>query len=165
MKSAFRNHPEGITGASLWVALSGWRKLFTYSHHLSTLSTRTAKLGVFSLLPLSVCIASSKVCSHPIVPANDGTGTIHIQNGDSFEIIGGTLSSDSRNLFHSFTQFNLNAGQTANFLASPEVRNILGRINGGNPSIINGLIQVMGSQANLYLMNPSGFIFWLQFPT
>uniref|UniRef100_A0ACD5H1D3 Filamentous hemagglutinin N-terminal domain-containing protein n=1 Tax=Desertifilum tharense IPPAS B-1220 TaxID=1781255 RepID=A0ACD5H1D3_9CYAN len=41
----------------------------------------------------------------------------------------------------------------------PDVRNILGRINGGDPSIINGLIQVTGSPANLYLMNPAGLIF------
>jgi len=35
----------------------------------------------------------------------------------------------------------------------------LGRVVGGDASIINGLIQVSGSNANLYLMNPAGIIF------
>ncbi|MDK3162094.1 filamentous hemagglutinin N-terminal domain-containing protein [Kamptonema cortianum] len=72
---------------------------------------------------------------------------------------GGRRSSDRSNLFHSFTQFNLDRNQSALFLSPPDVRNILGRINGGDPSIINGLIQVTGSPANLYLMNPAGLIF------
>jgi filamentous hemagglutinin family protein len=62
-------------------------------------------------------------------------------------------------LFHSFTQFGLNQQQIANFLSNPATRNILGRVVGGNPSVINGLIQVTGSNANLYLMNPAGFVF------
>ncbi|TAG86760.1 MAG: filamentous hemagglutinin N-terminal domain-containing protein, partial [Oscillatoriales cyanobacterium] len=48
---------------------------------------------------------------------------------------------------------------TANFLTNPNIQNILGRINGGNPSVINGLIQVTGGNSNLFLMNPSGIIF------
>src|SRR5262249_19078222 len=41
--------------------------------------------------------------------------------------------------------------------------NILGRINGGNPSSIFGMIQTNGPggfpNANLFLMNPNGFLF------
>ncbi|HEY9604208.1 MAG TPA: CHAT domain-containing protein, partial [Allocoleopsis sp.] len=36
---------------------------------------------------------------------------------------------------------------------------ILGRVIGGNPTLINGLIQVTGGNANLYLMNPAGIVF------
>lgn len=32
-------------------------------------------------------------------------------------------------------------------------------MNGGNPSLINGLIQVTGGASNLFLMNPAGIIF------
>ncbi len=35
----------------------------------------------------------------------------------------------------------------------------MGRVTGGNASIINGLIQVTGGNPNLYLMNPAGFLF------
>lgn len=95
----------------------------------------------------------------PITPASDGTGTIVKQNGNQLDISGGSLSGDKGNLFHSFTRFGLNEGQIANFLSNPNIRNILGRINGGDPSFINGLIKVTGGNSNLFLMNPAGIIF------
>ncbi|MGD2182244.1 CHAT domain-containing protein [Lusitaniella coriacea] len=97
--------------------------------------------------------------AQPITPAVDGTGTTIIINGDRFDINGGTLSGDGANLFHSFQEFGLSPNQIANFLATPQLQNILGRIIGGDPSIINGLIQITGGMPNLYLMNPSGIIF------
>ena len=96
--------------------------------------------------------------AQPIIPANDSTGTrIRSQNNRQFNIEGGTQSGE--NLFHSFEQFNLEEGQIANFLSNPNIRNILGRISGGNASYINGLIQVTGGNSNLFLMNPAGIIF------
>lgn len=44
-------------------------------------------------------------------------------------------------------------------MTSPSIRNILGRVTGGNPSIINGLIKVTGGNSNLFLINPAGIIF------
>ncbi|MBW4448482.1 MAG: CHAT domain-containing protein [Spirirestis rafaelensis WJT71-NPBG6] len=94
-----------------------------------------------------------------IVPAPDGTNTIVTPNGNRIDINGGQLSGDKANLFHTFSQFGLNAEQIANFLANPQIQNILGRVVGGDPSIINGKIQVTGSNANLFLMNPAGIVF------
>ena len=91
--------------------------------------------------------------------ANDSTGTVVNQTGNQFNIQGGTLSGDGGNLFHSFQDFNLSPSQVANFLSQPGIDNILGRIVGGNPSVINGLIQVTGGDANLFLMNPAGLVF------
>lgn len=79
------------------------------------------------------------------------------QSGNQFNIEGGTQAGG--NLFHSFEQLNVSPEQVANFLAQPEIQNILGRVVGGNPSVINGLLQVSGGQANLYLMNPAGVLF------
>ncbi|MCT7964423.1 filamentous hemagglutinin N-terminal domain-containing protein, partial [Laspinema sp. D1] len=97
--------------------------------------------------------------TQPIIPAEDGTGTVVSPEGEVFHIQGGTRSSDGGNLFHTFEQFGLNAGQTANFLSNPEIRNILGRVTGVNASYINGLIQVTGGQSNLFLINPAGLVF------
>ena len=97
--------------------------------------------------------------AQPIVPAPDGTNTQVTPDGDRFDIHGGTVSRDRTNLFHSFEQFGLDSGQIANFLAHPEIQNILGRVTGGDPSLINGLIQVTGGDANLFLMNPAGIVF------
>lgn len=95
-----------------------------------------------------------------IIDAPDGTGTvITTPNNQRFDIQGGKVSGDGANLFHSFTNFGLNANQVANFVSNPQIQNILGRVVGGNPSLINGLIQVTGGNSHLYLINPSGFVF------
>jgi filamentous hemagglutinin family protein len=98
--------------------------------------------------------------AQPITPelGSNGTNTvITTPNSNQFDITGGTRSGT--NLFHSFDQFGLNSNQTANFLSSPTIQNILGRVVGGNPSAIHGLIQVSGGQSNLFLMNPAGIVF------
>ena len=120
---------------------------------MKNVSLTVATLGLFS------AIASQPLHAQPITPANDGTGTVVTPNGNRFDIQEGSLSQDGASLFHSFHQFGLDSGQIANFLSLPSIRNILGRVVGGNPSIINGLIQVTGGNSNLFLMNPAGIIF------
>lgn len=111
-----------------------------------------------TMVHLSTTIASNPAWAMPI-PNADGTGTQVNVNGNQFDISGGTLSSDGSNLFHSFEQLNLDANQIANFVSQPNIQNILGRINGGNASIIDGLLQVSGGNSNLFLLNPSGILF------
>ncbi|WP_305884988.1 CHAT domain-containing protein [Oscillatoria sp. HE19RPO] len=119
---------------------------------------RSIYLGWLFTLSLSGIFAIPPSHAQPIVPGND-TKTQVTPNGTTFNIEGGTLSNDGSNLFHTFTEFGLSAGEIANFMSNPQIQNILTRINGGNPSIINGLIQVTGGQSNLFLMNPSGILF------
>ena len=107
----------------------------------------------------SAVSTSPTLVAQAIVPASDGTGTVVSPNGNRYDITGGQQSADGANLFHSFDQFSLYQGQIANFLANPATRNILSRIVGGSPSIVDGTIQVSGGQANLYLLNPAGIIF------
>ncbi|HSL02233.1 MAG TPA: filamentous hemagglutinin N-terminal domain-containing protein, partial [Nitrospiraceae bacterium] len=93
-----------------------------------------------------------------------------------YNITGGTRPGGGVNLFHSFGDFNVPTNNIANFLNSGSVdsaghplgaglptSNILGRIDGGNPSSIFGMIQTNGPggfpTANLFLMNPYGFLF------
>ena len=111
------------------------------------------------VLPAIVILGQERVQAQSVVPAKDGTGTVVTPNGNRIDISGGQLSGDKANLFHSFTQFGLSPQQIANFLSNPHIQNILGRINGGNPSVINGLIQVTGGNSNLFLLNPAGIIF------
>ena len=111
------------------------------------------------LLPSLILVATCGVSpvASQITAASDGTGTVVIVNGDRFNINGGKQAGN--NLFHSFDQFGLSQGQTANFQSNPNISNILGRVVGGNPSVINGLIQVSGANSNLYLINPVGILF------
>lgn len=109
---------------------------------------------------LTIYPQSQIAAAGPIVPAPDGTGTaVTPAPTGRYDITGGTTSRDGANLFHSFTRFGLNSGETANFISNPAVQNILGRVVGGDASLINGLIQVTGGNSNLFLMNPAGIIF------
>ncbi len=130
-------------------------------------SARLRELWLCFIVPLSGVIASgsaglyrtSEAIAQSITPAPDGTGTVVTQDGNRFNISGGAFSGDRANLFQSFQQFGLDSGQIANFVSNPSIRNILGRVVGGNPSTINGLIQVIGGNSNLFLINPAGIVF------
>jgi filamentous hemagglutinin family protein len=115
------------------------------------------RLSVFLLLPwLSTINVNANA---QIVPAADGTGTTTQQNNNRIDISGGQTSAGGANLFHSFSQFNVSPSQIANFISTPNIQNILGRVNGGDASFINGMLQVTGGNSNLFLMNPSGIVF------
>ena len=133
--------------------------LFNRDLHLSKmpLGDRSLAKALLLALPLvaGTCL-STYANPQPIEPAPDGTGTLVTPEGDRFNIHGGTRAGE--NLFHSFDRFGLDASQVANFLSQPGVQNILGRVTGGEASIVNGLLQVAGSHANLFLMNPAGIV-------
>jgi filamentous hemagglutinin family protein len=121
-------------------------------------SDRVSGLSQTLLLGL---LLNGQASQAQIVPAADGTGTmapaIVQPDGTTLYAIGGGTQT-GQNLFHSFQQFNLAPDQVANFLAAPNIQNILGRIGGGDAAVINGLLQVTGN-ANLYLLNPAGMVF------
>ncbi len=117
--------------------------------------TRTRAL--LAILVISELLWPASLSAQPIIPEPNSTGTEVNQNNNTYDITGGVQSSG--NLFHSFQEFGLNNGETANFLSSPEINNILGRVTGGRASIINGLIQVTGGNSNLFLINPAGIVF------
>src|SRR5919202_1329729 len=114
---------------------------------------------LFFIVSLTGTSNAHPALAQPITPASDGTRTQVTQQGNQIDISGGRRSRDGANLFHSFQQFGLDAGQIANFISNPAIRNILGRVKGGDASLINGLIQVTGGNSNLFLMNPAGIVF------
>ena len=99
--------------------------------------------------------AHSATAQAQIIPDERAQTTV-----DSYlNIEGGYASDDGSNLFHSFKQFDLPSGEIANFITQDEdVRNIIGTINGGQSSTIDGTLQVSGGDANLYLVNPAGIL-------
>ncbi len=126
----------------------------------STLSVvKVARIGI-TIVPLILgCGNIYPALAQSIIPASKATGTLVTPIGNKYNINGGTLSGDRTNLFHSFDKFGLSAGETANFISNPQIWNILGRVTGGNASLINGLIQVTGGKSNLFLINPAGIVF------
>ncbi len=121
---------------------------------------------------LSVCLlVSSTFAQTNIVPTpgklgTGGLGTVAVPDGGTTFITGGLRPNNGPNVFHSFNQFDVGAGHTANFvnpgiiggeIVIPPPARVISRVIGGSPSNINGTIQALGW--NLYFMNPSGIIF------
>jgi filamentous hemagglutinin family protein len=64
------------------------------------------------------------------------------------------------NLFHSFSDFNVQTGQTATFTGPSSIANIINRVTGQNISTIDGLISSRTAMpnANFFLINPNGMV-------
>ncbi|WP_017304081.1 filamentous hemagglutinin N-terminal domain-containing protein [Spirulina subsalsa] len=125
-------------------------------------SLLTQKKSLFFLLLNSSIIpyffwSNLPLYAQSITSSDDGTGTIIKSQNNTYLIQGGTTVES--NLFHSFQDFNLPPNHIAHFLSQPHIKNILGRVTGGNLSLIEGLIQLTGGSSNLYLMNPAGWLF------
>jgi filamentous hemagglutinin family protein len=100
--------------------------------------------------------------SHPAGIALDGTvgsaGAVSLE-GPHYEIRSEYGSQAGGNLFHSFGQFNLHAGETADFTGPDSIQNIISRVTGGEASWINGVLRSAIPQADLYFFNPQGILF------
>jgi filamentous hemagglutinin family protein len=111
-------------------------------------------LSILGLAFLSAIVSQPAIAQS--ITAADGGTTINVV-GNRSDITGNQVSGI--NQFHSFTNFNVDAGKTANFIPNNvNIQNILSRVTGGTPSQIQGIIQG-SSGVNLFLMNPSGILF------
>ena len=115
------------------------------------------------LIPLLAGIAlTPKVANGQIVPdetLGEESSTVRqdvIKDVDSDVIEGG--ATRGANLFHSFEDFNVEAGRGAYFANPDAIDNILSRVTGSNSSQILGTLGVLGD-ANLFLINPNGIVF------
>jgi filamentous hemagglutinin family protein len=90
-----------------------------------------------------------------IAGANAGTGNFSIPQSL------GALSGN--NLFHSFSTFNIDSGQTATFTtATSSIANVISRVTGGSASQINGTLAMkssVGSAPAFFFINPAGVVF------
>ena len=89
-------------------------------------------------LGILLLLGGGRVQANPIVPANDGVGTVVNRVGNQFDITGGTRAG--ANLFHSLLKFGLSEQQIAHFLSQPSIRNILTRVTGGETSVIRSCL-------------------------
>jgi len=89
-----------------------------------------------------------------------GLNTAVTVNGSFRDITGGTRAG--ANLFHGFLLFNVGAGDTARFLnTTPALatNNIIGRVSGGQSSVYGAIDSLSYPGANLFLINPAGWVF------
>ena len=143
------------------------RRTFPLHHRTPTLRLSLVIQVIGPLLLWLPCLSdSSPAQAPPITPSGLNTqvnlSTTPPTGKVQYDITGGTRPGDGPNLFHSFGDFNIPPNNTANFLneAALPTSNILGRVTGGNISNIFGTIQTTNfGNANLFLMNPAGFLF------
>jgi len=134
---------------------------------LQTPTSRRQTVGCAYALIVALVLISPSVGGAQVTTniTSSGLNTQINQVGNSYNITGGARPGGGPNLFHSFGDFSVGAGDIANFLnlntpaGSGSISNILGRVTGGDISNIYGSLQTTGfGNANLFLMNPSGIV-------
>ncbi|PMB28451.1 filamentous hemagglutinin [Fischerella thermalis CCMEE 5208] len=121
-----------------------WRSLIWFALPLITLgSFAPINKATAQLTPDTSLGAESSVVNPNVV--------------DGIDLITGGATRGS-NLFHSFQDFNVDAGRGAYFDNPTGITDILTRVTGRNPSNIQGILGVLGN-ANLFLINPNGISF------
>lgn len=96
------------------------------------------------------------VLALPVADATLGTQNTPVATGVVL-IEGGTPVG--QNLFHSFDSFNIEAEEAAFFASPIDINYIFSRVTGGDISTIDGVLGTVGSNADLFLLNPSGVVF------
>lgn len=117
-----------------------------------SLTHKTILRGSAALLFLTSNVSSEVI--------SDGSlGTKVALSGPDYRIGAKLGQQHGTNLFHSFSVFGLNTGESANFDGPMEVQNVLARVTGGAPSNIDGTLRSSIKGADLYLLNPAGLMF------
>ncbi|MEH2245538.1 filamentous hemagglutinin N-terminal domain-containing protein [Nostoc sp.] len=105
----------------------------------------------------SVIAFSANSAIAEITPDSTLTENSRVTTQDKLKIIEGGTRVES-NLFHSFKEFSVPEGSTAEFKNADGVQNIISRVTGNNVSNIYGTLKTQGT-ANLFLINPNGIMF------
>jgi len=120
-----------------------------YTLSLNHLFTTISGIGCCCVLPAAM---ADVTFDGSLGPGGTLSGPVMEITADQGQLAG-------NNLFHSFSEFNVDTGQTVNFSGPDNVQNIFGRVTGSNPSLIDGTISSSIPGANLFLMNPNGMMF------
>ncbi|MBL8484789.1 MAG: filamentous hemagglutinin N-terminal domain-containing protein, partial [Rhodocyclaceae bacterium] len=136
--------------------------------------TRAVRARLWLALPLAVALQSAFAASNIVRDGSIGSGPATalqpagniVRNGVSYRLIAIPESYGRRagaNLFQSFSSFDVGSGDAAMFTLAAAAHNVIARVTGGNPSMINGLLGLdpgaTGSAPDLYFINPAGVTF------
>ena len=130
--------------------------------------------AVRELLPVGICVSVWLVgeglwVSRPAISQIAGDRSFGtIVNGSQIApcisavctIEGGLRTDSGSALLHSFETFSLPSPTQSALFVDPAVDNILVRVTGGASSVLNSVLSTsMGSEANLFFVNPAGIQF------
>lgn len=114
-----------------------------------------------NILPILLFIINFLIfsSSYAEITTDGSLGTKVNLPGPNFQIEAELGQQHGGNLFHSFQNFNLQNHESATFSGASSVQNVISRVTGGNPSIIDGIIRSTIPNADMYFLNPDGIIF------
>jgi filamentous hemagglutinin family protein len=122
-------------------------------------ATQPARVHLFQPVLVGLGLFACLATARAQVVLDGSFGTSGPLTGPNYNITAGVGLTRGNNLFQSFSQFNLKAGDVATFTGPANIQNILSRVTGGSPSSIDGTIRSGIAGANFYFINPSGVIF------
>lgn len=108
------------------------------------------------LLSLLILICSS---THAEIVTDGTVGQIIELQAPNYQITQSLGQRVGPNLFHSFEQFTIGTGETATFLGSSTIKNVISRVTGHSASTIDGTLKNTIPNADTYLINPNGIMF------
>ena len=136
-----------------------------FSQHIEEFPMKSVcKSFVYLSFPLATLVVVNGVRAQSITPDNSLGNESSVVNTNvdvgkgipTDRIDGGATRGN--NLFHSFSNFNVDAGRGAYFSNPAGIENIISRVTGSNVSNILGTLGVLGN-ANLFFANPNGIVF------
>ncbi len=117
------------------------------------MSKRATLLGLF-LFTLFGLTQAQPVAAQV---STDGTlGVAQTLIGPDYQVTSTLAQQIGNNLYHSFDDFNINAGESVTFSGPASVQNIVFRVTGGMTTNIDGLFRTTIPGANIYLLDPDG---------
>ena len=128
----------------------GGMKEQTFNHGSSL------RLGIVVLFQFAFIFP---VHSQVVLDGKFGTSGAITPINNNFDISASLGKMLGKNLFQSFSQFDLASGDVATFSGPSTIQNILTRITGPNASSIDGTLRSTIDGANLFFLNPHGIVF------
>lgn len=133
--------------------------------HLTSRLGRTRATVFLATLSLVALTSPSMGEAQTTSITSSGLGTtVKPPVAGTTSIVGGTAAGT--NLFHSFGNFSIGAGELARFetnngIANSSTSNIISRVTGTNPSSLFGTLDTKSyfPSANFFLVNPNGIVF------
>lgn len=111
------------------------------------------------VLPIVMAIAGAVSFGASAQVVTDGSVGAAVEIAGPDRRISADLGARSGpNLLHSFEQFDIPAGESATFEGGADVRAIVSRVTGGQPSAIDGRIVSEAPNADFFFLNPAGVI-------
>jgi filamentous hemagglutinin family protein len=120
--------------------------------------TLSRAISLRSIASLTVLLCAVSAAAAQVV-LDGSVGPAGPLAGPAYLVPAGAGKTVGNNLFHSFSTFNLAKGESATFSGPANIRNVLARVTGGTPSLINGGLRSTLPNADFYFINPAGVIF------